>query len=77
MSGDRIIETTGLNNCGGRCLLRAHVRDGKIIKMSSPGPEETDGIPLTACPKGLHCHETFFNPYVIRYFVRFDVFIHS
>ncbi len=59
MSEEKIIETTGLNNCGGRCLLRAHVRDGKIVRISSPSPEETGGVPLTACPKGLHCHETF------------------
>ncbi len=59
MDGERIIETTGLNNCGGRCLLRAHVRDGRIMKMSTAGPDETGDVPLAACPKGLHCHETF------------------
>ncbi len=60
MSEERIIETTGLNNCGGRCLLKAHVRDGKIIRMSTQRPWEAgDGVPLTACPRGLKCHETF------------------
>ncbi len=57
---ERIISTTGLNNCGGRCLLRAHVKDGKIIRMSTQTAAETEGtMPLTACPKGLKCHETF------------------
>lgn len=59
MADERIVETTGLNNCGGRCLLRVHMRDGEIVKITSPGPEETGGVALRACPKGLHCHETF------------------
>ena len=60
MDEERVIETTGLNNCGGRCLLRAHVRGGKIIRMSTETAAEAGGVvPLTACPKGLHCHETF------------------
>lgn len=57
---EKIIETTGLNNCGGRCLLRAHVRDGKIVRMSTESAAEAgENVPLTACPRGLHCHETF------------------
>lgn len=60
MSRETIIETTGLNNCGGRCLLRAHVCDGKILRMSTQTAAEAgDRIPLSACPKGLRCHETF------------------
>ena len=59
MAEEKIIETTGLNNCGGRCLLRAHVRHGKIVKMSTQSAEERALINLAACPKGLKCHETF------------------
>ncbi len=60
MERENIIETTGLNNCGGRCLLRAHVREGKIVRMSTQTAAEAgEGVPLTACPRGLRCHETF------------------
>ena len=63
MKEEMIIETTGLNNCGGRCLLRAHIKDGKIIRMSTQSAREAAGtVPLTACPKGLKCHETFLGP---------------
>ncbi|MBR2880192.1 MAG: molybdopterin-dependent oxidoreductase, partial [Oscillospiraceae bacterium] len=63
MDKEVIIETTGLNNCGGRCLLRAHVKDGKIMRMSTQSTGEAgEGVPLTACPKGLRCHETFLSP---------------
>ena len=30
MSEEQIIATMGDNNCGGRCRIYAHVRDGKI-----------------------------------------------
>lgn len=60
MEKEQIIETTGLNNCGGRCLLRAHIKDGKIVRISTQSPGKSgDAVPLTACPKGLKCHETF------------------
>lgn len=68
MSEEKIVETTGLNNCGGRCLLRAHIRDGKIVRMSTQTASEAgEGVPLTACPKGLHCHETFLGEDRLRY----------
>lgn len=60
MSEEKIIHTTGVNNCGGRCLIRAHVRDGKILKLTTETPAEAgDQIPLCACAKGLNYHKTF------------------
>lgn len=56
----QIIPTCGRNNCGGRCLLYAHVKDGRILKMTtdtSPGTETE--APLTACIRGLNYHKTF------------------
>lgn len=56
----QIIPTCGRNNCGGRCLLYAHVQDGQILKMTtdtSPGTDEE--APLTACVRGLNYHKTF------------------
>lgn len=60
MAEEKIIHTTGLNNCGGRCLIRAHVRDGEIIKLSTETPgEAANRVPLCACAKGLNYHKTF------------------
>jgi len=60
MAEERIIQTTGLNNCGGRCLIRAHVRDGEIVKLTTETPGEAiDRVPLCACVKGLNYHKTF------------------
>ena len=60
MSETKIIPTTGRNNCGGRCIIYAHVRDGIIEKLST----ETTGtpehpVPLCACARGLNYHKTF------------------
>lgn len=60
MSETKIIPTTGRNNCGGRCIIYAHVCDGVIEKLST----ETKGtpehpVPLCACAKGLNYHKTF------------------
>lgn len=62
MSEETIIQTTGLNNCGGRCLICAHVRDGEIVKLTTDTPADAgDGVPLCACAKGLNYHKTFLN----------------
>ena len=60
MSNEKIITTTGLNNCGGRCLIYAHVKDGEITKLTTENPAEIkDRVPLCACAKGLNYHKTF------------------
>ena len=45
------IRTTGRNNCGGRCVICVHMKDGKIDHLSTERPcDAPDGeIPLTAC----------------------------
>lgn len=60
MSEEKVIQTTGLNNCGGRCLIRAHVCDGKIVKLTTETAAEAgENVPLCACAKGLNYHKTF------------------
>ncbi len=58
--GERIIPTMGINNCGGKCVIRVHMKDGKILRLSTETPEEAgDAVPLTACARGLQYHKTF------------------
>jgi len=47
---DRIVTTTCAYDCGGRCLLKVHLRGGKIAHIST---EDRNGLHLQACPKGL------------------------
>lgn len=48
---EKIVPVTGSHNCGGRCLLKAHVRDGRVIRISSDD-FTADG---PACPQLRGC----------------------
>lgn len=55
MSMERIIPTMGYNNCGGRCRILVHEKDGEILKIKGD-PAYPDKLP---CIKGLNYHKTF------------------
>jgi anaerobic selenocysteine-containing dehydrogenase len=41
------------HNCGGRCLLIAHIEDGKIIRLDTDDRPDTIAAPqLRACARG-------------------------
>lgn len=64
----KIIHTTGRNNCGGRCIIHAHVRDGKIEKLTTDTKQESGkDIPLAACIRGLNYHKTFLGEDRLQY----------
>ncbi len=51
----RIVRTScPAHNCGGRCLLVAHIQDGKIVRLNSDDREydEIDQPRLLACARG-------------------------
>lgn len=52
---ERIIPTMGRNNCGGRCRILVHEKDGKIISIKGD-PAYPDKMP---CIRGLNYHKTF------------------
>lgn len=63
-----IIHTMGRNNCGGRCIIHAHVRDGQIEKLTTDTPQAAgEDVPLCACVRGLNYHKTFLGPDRLRY----------
>ena len=33
--GETVVTSTCGHNCGGRCVVNAHVEDGKIVKIST------------------------------------------
>jgi len=66
--GVSIIHTTGVGNCGGRCVLHAHVKDGKILKLTTDSPtDDSQDVPLCACVKGLQYHKTFLSDQRLKY----------
>lgn len=65
---EKIIHTTGLNNCGGRCIIHVHVQDGKIVRLTTDTQQDAgDGVPLCACAKGLNYHKTFLGEDRLQY----------
>jgi anaerobic dimethyl sulfoxide reductase subunit A len=41
------------HNCGGRCLLVAHIQDGKIVRLETDDrPDSLSAPQLRACPRG-------------------------
>ena len=64
----KIIPTTGRNNCGGRCVINAHVKDGRILKLTTDTKEAAgENIPLCACARGLNYHKTFLPEERLKY----------
>ncbi len=59
-SEDRIFTTTCSYDCGGRCLLKVHVRDGEITHIST---ENRKGLHIQACPKGLAQQSVVHHPH--------------
>ncbi len=56
----KIIHTMGVNNCGGKCIIHAHVQNGTVVKITTDTPEAAgNAVPLTACVRGLNYHKTF------------------
>ena len=65
---EKVIHTTGRNNCGGRCIIHAHVRDGKIEKLTTDTIQAAgDEAPLCACVRGMNYHTTFLGEDRLRY----------
>jgi anaerobic dimethyl sulfoxide reductase subunit A len=51
--GESVVTSTCGHNCGGRCVVNAHVRDGRIVRISTDPRRWTPEVPpLHACVRG-------------------------
>ena len=61
--GETVVTSTCGHNCGGRCVVNAHVRDGKIVKISTDPRKWTPELPpLYACVRGFGAAERVNHP---------------
>jgi anaerobic dimethyl sulfoxide reductase subunit A len=61
--GEEVVTSTCGHNCGGRCVVNAHVRDGKIVKISTDPRRWTPELPpLYACVRGFGAAERVNHP---------------
>lgn len=70
-AGETIVTSTCGHNCGGRCVVNAHVADGKIVKISTdPGKWNHELPPLPACARGVGQIERTYHPDRLQYPMR-------
>ncbi|MBT7862212.1 MAG: molybdopterin-dependent oxidoreductase [Gemmatimonadetes bacterium] len=68
---ERIVTSTCAHNCGGRCVVNAHVREGRIVKISTqPGPWDPELPPLHACVRGQAAADRVYHPDRLKYPMR-------
>ena len=55
-SPETIISTCSINNCGGRCVIKAHVKDGAVVRVSTDTQAggNLSTPPLRACVRGIN-----------------------
>ena len=70
-AGETVVTSTCGHNCGGRCVVNAHVVDGKIAKISTDSRRwNPDHPPLPACARGVGQIERVYHPDRLKYPMR-------
>ena len=68
---EAVITSTCGHNCGGRCVVNAHVVDGRIVRISTdPRKWEPELPPLHACARGVGQIEQVYHPERLKYPLR-------
>ena len=69
--GATVVTSTCGHNCGGRCVVNAHVVDDKIVKISTdPRRWSPEVAPLLACARGIGQIERVHHPDRLQYPMR-------
>src|SRR5262245_6590859 len=69
--GETIITSTCGHNCGGRCVVNAHVRDGRMVHISTDARRWNPQLPpLPACARGVGQIERVYHPERLRFPMR-------
>ncbi|HYE91864.1 MAG TPA: molybdopterin-dependent oxidoreductase, partial [Terriglobales bacterium] len=69
--GETVVTSTCGHNCGGRCVVNAHVRDNRIVKISTDPRKWTPEMPpLHACVRGFGQLERMNHPDRLRFPLR-------
>ncbi|HEV8614242.1 MAG TPA: molybdopterin-dependent oxidoreductase [Methylomirabilota bacterium] len=70
-AGETVVTSTCGHNCGGRCVVNAHVRDGRIVRISTDPRRWTPEVPpLHACARGFGQLERVNHPDRLRHPLR-------
>ncbi|WP_428536545.1 molybdopterin-containing oxidoreductase family protein [Rhodopila sp.] len=70
-TGETIVTSTCGHNCGGRCVVNAHVSNGRIVHISTDARRwNPDHPPLPACARGVGQIERTYHPDRLKYPMR-------
>lgn len=63
-TAERVVRSSGSHNCGGRCVLKLHVRDNRIVRISSDddGPDSPETPQLRACLRCRAYRDRMYHP---------------
>lgn len=64
---EKIVPTCGCNNCGGRCIIKAHVKNGEIVRITSDTEENPEFPDIRACVRGRAYRKSFLHPDRLKY----------
>ncbi len=62
-----IVPTGCCHDCGGRCILKAHVKDGKLLKLETDNGEQPQ---IRACLRGRAYRQRVYSPDRLKYPLR-------
>ncbi len=67
-AGETVVTSTCGHNCGGRCVVNAHVRDDRIVHISTDARRwQAEHPPLAACARGVGQIERTYHPDRLQY----------
>jgi anaerobic dimethyl sulfoxide reductase subunit A len=67
-AGVTIVPSGCAHNCGGHCVLKAWVRDGRIIRITTDDRPDSPSDPqLRACPRGRAYRHRVYHPGRLKY----------
>lgn len=63
----KIIPTCGCNNCGGRCIIKVHVKNGEVIRVTSDTENLPDFPDIRACVRGRAYRKSYLHQDRLQY----------
>ncbi|HEY6837952.1 MAG TPA: molybdopterin-dependent oxidoreductase, partial [Geobacteraceae bacterium] len=69
MSDTEVFATTCTNNCGGRCLINVHIREGQVVRIESDQSADEPGgfLAMRACLRGRSYRQILYHPDRLKY----------
>lgn len=66
---EKIVRTSGSHNCGGRCIIKVHVRDNRIVRISTDDdiPDTTKTPQLRGCLRCRSYRNRMYNHNRLKY----------